>query len=291
MLETVQVILVYTFVMGSLYLLMSLGFSVVCGVLRVFHLGYGATFLVAVYACWMLMKEFGLGLVPAILGMLVIQGLFTLGVVYMPIVRRYFEQEELLLTGLLLVALIVEEAVNFRYPVTVGVSLPTTVLPGALKIGPASIPNQMLIAAAVAIATAGALLAYLLKTRTGLVIRAVSQDTESAQLMGANVETIYSLAMLIAVIPPTVCMLAIAPFWSIEPSMGGPLLQTAILVSILGGLGNLRGSVMAAYIVGFVASAVAFIVNPRLMSLSILVLVLIVLIYKPEGIARSESLW
>lgn len=291
MLETVQVILIYTFVMGSLYLLMALGFSVICGVLRVFHLGYGVTFLVAVYACWMLMEEFGLDLVPAILGMFVIQGLFTILVIYIPIVRRYIEQEELLLTSLLLVSLIMEEAVNHKYPVTAGVSLPTTILPGAFKIGPASIPNQMLVAAAIAIVTTALFLLYLLKTKRGLVIRAVSQDTESAQLMGANVGNVYALAMIMAVIPPTICMLAIAPFWSIEPLMGAPLLQTAILVSILGGLGNLRGSLMAAYIVGFVASAVAFTVNPRLMNLAILALVFIVLVFKPEGIARSETLW
>jgi branched-chain amino acid transport system permease protein len=110
MVDTIQIILVYTFVLGSLYLLISLGFSIVCGVLRVFHLGYGVTFIVAVYAMWMLMKEFHMGLVSAMIGMFIIQTLFTLGIIYFPVVKRYIEQEELLLTSLILISLIVEES-------------------------------------------------------------------------------------------------------------------------------------------------------------------------------------
>jgi branched-chain amino acid transport system permease protein len=291
MADTIQVILIYTFVLGSLYLLISLGFSVVCGVLRVFHMGYGVTFVVAVYGMWMLMKEFHFGLVPAVIGMFVIQTLFTLGIIYFPVVKRYIEQEELLLTSLILISLIVEEAANFFYPVTAGVNLPTTILPGAVKIGPASIPIQMLIASGVAIVTTAVFVLFLLKTRRGLVIRAVSQDTESAELMGANVGRVYALAMVLSVIPPTICILVIAPVWSIEPSLGLPLMMTSILVAILGGLGNIRGSIMASYIVGFLSSAVAFSINPRMMGLATLITVFIVLIFRPEGIAKSESLW
>jgi len=291
MLDTIQIILVYTFVLGSLYLLISLGFSIVCGVLRVFHLGYGVTFIVAVYAMWMLMKEFHMGLVSAMIGMFIIQTLFTLGIIYFPVVKRYIEQEELLLTSLILISLIVEESANFFYPVTAGVNIPTTILPGAMKIGKASIPIQMLIASAVAVVTTAAFVLFLLKSRRGLVIRAVSQDIESAQLMEANVGRVYALAMVLSAIPPTICMLVIAPIWSIEPSLGLPLMMTAILVAILGGLGNIRGSMMASYIVGFLSSSVAFLINPRMMGLATLITVFIVLIFRPEGIAKSESLW
>jgi branched-chain amino acid transport system permease protein len=291
MTDTIQIILIYTFVLGSLYLLISLGFSLVCGVLRIFHMGYGVTFIVAVYATWMFIHEFHFSLVPAIIGMFVIQTLFTLGIIYYPVVRRYMEQEELLLTSLILIALIVEETANFFYPVTAGVNLPTTILPGAMKIGKASIPIQMLIASGLSIFTTACFVLYLLKTRRGLVIRAVSQDLESAQLMGASVGKVYALAMVLSAIPPTICILIIAPVWSIEPSLGMPLMMTAILVAILGGLGNIRGSIMASYIVGFISSSVSFLINPRMMGLATLVTVFIMLIFRPEGIAKSESLW
>lgn len=291
MTETISIILIYTFILGSLYLLQSLGFSIICGVLRIFHLGYGITFVVTVYITWMFMKELGLGVVPAILAMCVFQCLFTLLIIYFSIVRRYIEKEEILLTALLLVAMIGEETVNYFYPVTAGVDLPTSILPGIIKIGSASVPNQMLVAAFVAIITTALFIIFFLKTRTGLLMRAVSQDIKSAKLMGTNTELIYALAMILSVIPPIICMLMIAPVYSIEPTLGWSLLQTAILVAVLGGLGNLKGSILAAYILGFVAALVSFAINPRFASIAALVIVFIVLIFRPQGLGRSESLW
>jgi len=291
MFDSIQLIITYTFIMGSLYLLMSLGFSVICGVLRIFHLGYGLIFVVAVYATWMLMKEFGLGLVPAIAGMFVIQCVFTLGVIYYPIVRKYSEREEILLTALLLVALLVEEAANYFYPAITGVYIPTNILPGSVSIGATTLSNQMLIAAGIAILVTGLFIIYLLKSRRGMVMRALSQDLTAAQLMGANVDRTYAFAMILSIIPPTIAILVMAPFWSTDPNMGWSLLESAILVSVLGGLGNIRGTIMAAYIVGFVVAVVSLLVDPRLTSLAMLLVVVIVLVFKPEGIARSESLW
>lgn len=291
MFDVIQIIVIYTFIMGSLYLLISLGFSVVCGVLRIFHLGYGLIFVVAVYATWMLMKEFGLGLFPAMAGMFVIQCLFTLGVIYYPIVRKYGDREEILLTALLLVAMIVEEAANYKYPVLAGLYIPTTIIPGALKIGATTISNQMLIAAGIAILVTGLFVVYLLKSRWGMVMRAMSQDIDAAQLMGADVGKTYALAMILSIIPPTLAILVMAPFWSTDPKMGWPLLEIAILVSVLGGLGNIKGTLLASYIVGFIVAIVGNLIDPRLTALAMLLVVVVALIFKPEGIARSESLW
>ncbi len=291
MIELIKVAFVYGLVLGSLYLLISLGFTIVCGVLRVFHLGYGVIFIITVYVTYMLMETFHLHIVLAIIGMLIIQIVFTLVVVYYPIVKRYIEQEELLLTALVLVFLIVEQTANFFYPVTAGVSIPTKIMGGALIIGMAAIPYQLIFAAVVAIITTLILVLFLMKTKIGLIIRSVSQDIESAELMGADVWKIYALAMVISVLPPTLCMLVIAPVWAIEPSLGLPLMITAILVAILGGLGNIRGSIIASYILGFIASFTAFFINTKLMSLSTLIIVLIVLIVRPQGIAKSETIW
>lgn len=291
MFDSMQYVLVYGFILGSLYLLISLGFTIVCGVLRVFHMGYGAIFVVAVYSMWMLMDKFHLGLFAAMGGMIILQILFTLFVVYFPVVKRYFEREELLLTSLILISFIVEETANFFYPETAGVFIPTMIVSGTARIGASSIPYQMLVASGVAILTASVFVLALLKTRQGLVTRAVSQDLESAELMGANIERTHALAMVFSVIPPTICILVIAPVWAIEPHMGTPLLMTAILVSILGGLGSIKGSIIASYIVGFLSSSVAFLINPRMMGLATLVAVFVVLIFKPTGIAKSESIW
>lgn len=291
MLANLQLILVYTFVFGSIYLLVSLGFSLVCGVVRIFNLGYGMVFLIAIYGTWFFIDMFGWGLWPAILGMVVIQVIFTLGVLYFPIVKPHLEREEVLLTMVILLAMIVEETVNFKYPESTGIFLSTTIIPGTIKIAGASVPMQMITTGVAAVIITAVFVLFLMYSRIGLKIRALSQNTRIARLMGTNVDSIYSVAMLISVIPPTIAALLIVPFWAVDPMMGWPLLQTSILVAILGGLGNIRGSILASYIVGFVSSAVAFIIDPRLMGLAVLIMVLVVLLFRPQGIARSESLW
>ena len=289
--EMIGAILVYAVILGSLYLLISLGFSLICGVLGIFNLAYGITFVVAVYGMWFLMHACGFALLPAIVGVFVLQFLFTLGIIYFPIVRKYMDQEDFLLTSLLLISLIVEEFVNYVYPITAGVDIPTIILPGTIRLGPSTVPIQMLFIILFAIVTTFFFVIFLLKTRAGLKIRAVSQNTDGAQLMGVQVRRVYIGAMMLAVVPPTVCMIVIAPVWCIQPTMGESLLQTGILVTILGGLGNLRGTIISSFIVGFISSSIAFLVNPRLVSIAILIIVFLVLLFKPEGITKSESLW
>jgi branched-chain amino acid transport system permease protein len=130
-----------------------------------------------------------------------------------------------------------------------------------------------------------------LKTRVGLIIRAMSQDLQASRLMGADVDKMYYLAMTLSVIPPTICVLMIAPFWSVDPFMGAPLLMTAMLVSILGGLGSLKGSITASYMIGFIHASVSFLYVSRFMGFAALVITLLVMIFKRGGLYPGETIW
>ena len=84
----------------------------------------------------------------------------------------------------------------------------------------------------------------------------------------------------------------IAPVWALDPTMGWGYMTTAILISVMGGLGNIRGTIIASYIIGFVHAFAAFVLNePRLMNLAALVVTIIMLMVRPQGIAKTESLW
>ena len=289
--ETLQVVLIYTCVLGSIYLLISLGFSIICGVLRIFHLGYAYLFTLTVYLAWMFMKEFGFGLVPALIAMVAIQfGISYL--IYKGIIMKYMDREEIILTGLLLVSIIVEQAVNYRYPIQAGVFIQTTLVEGSSDIGAVVISNQLLIGAGIAILLTVLFVVFFLKTRTGLAIRALSQDIYSSQIIGVNVEVLYTITMFLILIPVIVGTLIVAPVWAVDPTMGSLYFTTAILVAILGGLGNIKGTIIASYLIGFTHAAVSFVVGePRFMNFSALVLVMIILMVRPQGIAKSEALW
>jgi branched-chain amino acid transport system permease protein len=289
--STLQSILVYTFIWGSIYLLISLGFSLICGVLRIFHLGYGVIFVIAAYGTWMFMEDVGLGFIPSVLLMLLVQIGIAVVVFYRGVFQRYLEEEEILLTLSVLISIALMHLANYLYPVTAGVSIPSTIIDAMLKIGAVRISYQMLLAAFVGIVVTFVFVLMFLKTRIGLIVRAISQNLEAATLMGANVTKMYYLAIILSVIPPTICMLMIAPFWGVDPYMGSPLLMTAMLIAILGGLGNLKGSIVASYMIGFIQATVSFLYVSRFMGLAALIITLIVLMIKRGGLFAGETLW
>ncbi len=289
--ETIQVVLIYSFVLGSIYLLISLGFSIICGVLRIFHLGYSYLFALTVYLAWMFMQEFGLGLFPALIGMVVLQ--FAISVlIYKGIIIKYVNREEILLTGLLLFSIIVEQVLNYRYPIQAGVYIQTTLIEGSTEIGSAVISNQLLAGAGIALLLTFLFVLFFVKTRTGLAVRAISQDITSSRIIGINVQSLYVFTMMLVLIPVIIGTLIVAPVWSVEPGMGSLYMTTAILVAILGGLGNIKGTIIASFLIGLTHAFVSFVLGePRFMNFSALLLVMVILMVRPQGIAKSEALW
>ena len=291
MLTTIETMLVYTLLLGSLYLLVSIGFSLICGVLRIFHLGYAYIFVATIYLTWMFFHTLGLPLWLSIILMIVVQAGIAIAI-YKGIVARYVKMEEKIITGLLLIAMIAQEAANKWYPVQSAVNLPTTIIPGSLAIGGTEISYQMILAAAFGIVVTAFFVLFFLKTKTGLAVRAISYDINTSKIMGIQVEQIYMFIMVVVLLPVIIAMLMIAPVWAVDPWMGWGYMTTAILVSVMGGLGNIRGTIIAAFIIGLTHAFVSFVIKePRLMNLAALVVVVIMLLFRPQGIAKTESLW
>ena len=291
MLTTIETMLVYTLLLGSLYLLVSIGFSLICGVLRIFHLGYAYIFVATIYLTWMFFHTLGLPLWLSIILMVVVQAGIAIGI-YKGIIARYVKMEEKIITGLLLIAMIAQEAANRWYPVQAAVNLPTTIIPGSMVIGSTEISYQLLIAAAFGIVVTAFFVLFFLKTKTGLAVRAISYDINTSKIMGIQVEQIYMLIMVVVLLPVIIAMLMIAPVWAVDPFMGWGYMTTAILVSVMGGLGNIRGTIIASFIIGLTHAFMSFMVKePRLMNLAALVVVVIMLLFRPQGIAKTESLW
>jgi branched-chain amino acid transport system permease protein len=296
-LGAIETTLIYTFLLGSLYLLVSLGFSLICGVLRIFHLGYAYIFTATVYITWMFMTWFGTQpysqtvLIISIVCMVAVQAGIAIAI-YRGLIVRYIKQEEIIILGLLFVAIIFEQAALRFYPIQTGVNLETTVIPGLSQIGNVTVSNQLIFAAILGIVVTGLFVLFFLKTKLGLAVRAISYDIYSSRLMGIQVGRVFMFVMVLTLIPVILATLAIAPIWAVEPSMGWNYMIIAILVSVLGGLGNIKGTIIASYIIGFCHSIVGFVINqPVYMGLSALVVVLIMLMVRPQGIAKSETVW
>src|SRR5665648_29376 len=175
MLDTIFFVAFFGFLMGAVYLLVALGFSLICGVLRIFHLGYAYLFPLTIYGTWFFMSELGLPLIPSIVGMVVVQ-LIVSYLIYTFMVKRYMDDEMTLLTGLLLVALIVDQLAAWRYPIQEGVYLDTTLMDGIWQLGLAVAPKQLILASVIALVMTGLFALFFIKTKAGLAVRALSQD-------------------------------------------------------------------------------------------------------------------
>jgi branched-chain amino acid transport system permease protein len=283
--------LIYTFLFGSLYLGIALGFSIIVGVMRVFYVAYPALFLIAAYGTWMFWRDFRL---PFELSMVLSFALmFAISIViYKFLVNKFLEVEDYMLVALVLVFLAIEQVVSLVYPEMAGVYLPTLVIPGTIDIGPLKVPGQFLLASIISIAMTIIYIVLFVKTKTGLLMRAISQSYLVSKIMGINFDLTFMIAMIIASIPPGVIMLLISPTWALNPYVGWTLFTYGIMVAVLGGLGNLKGTIMAAYLVGFIHSVVAFaFYQPRLSGLMCLIIVVIILALRPRGLARAETIW
>jgi len=172
--ETVFFTLVYGLIMGAIYLLIALGFSSSAGCSGSFIWGmptsFRSPFTERGCSCgnWP-------GTISSIVCMVILQ--FVVGyLIYRFLIRQYLHDEMTLLTALLLIALIVEQAASWRYPIQEGVYLQTTLISGVVELGSAVIPTQLLIGAFVGILLTALFALFFIKTKAGLAIRAISQD-------------------------------------------------------------------------------------------------------------------
>jgi branched-chain amino acid transport system permease protein len=124
------------------------------------------------------------------------------------------------------------------------------------------------------------------KTKIGNAIRAVAQDREIANLMGINVTSVLMMTMGLSVALAGVAAAAVAPVFMVHPLMWTNPMVVILSAVILGGLGSIRGTIIAAFILGFAETSVVFLVpmGSFLRGAVSLCIMVIILLIKPEGI-------
>jgi branched-chain amino acid transport system permease protein len=129
-----------------------------------------------------------------------------------------------------------------------------------------------------------ALTLFLRKTYTGKAIRATAQNWEAASLMGINIHKIYLLAFALGASLAGVAGILVTVNYSIQPTMGLGWTLKALIVMVLGGLGNIPGALVGGLILGVTESATSFFISSNYREVAGLVLFLLVLIFRPQGL-------
>jgi len=267
--------------LGGLLALLALGLNLIFGVIDVVWICYAELIMVGMYMIWWMHS--GLGLPLALAFVLSIAFVAALGAaMHHFIVRPVLTAEpinQLLVTGgvlfFLQAAATVVFGVEFR---NIGVRLP------GISIGEMNLSLARLIAFAVAIAAIAATYLFLTRTYVGTAIRAISQDRAIMPLMGVNPSRIYLVTSALggALAGLAGCLLVLQ--YDIHPAIGLSFGPITFLICVMGGLGNLIGGFLAAFVFAQFISVGGFVLQLEWGYVLAFLFFIGVMFWKPEGL-------
>jgi branched-chain amino acid transport system permease protein len=141
-----------------------------------------------------------------------------------------------------------------------------------------------LVAFLLAVVIGGALYLWLNRSRTGVAVRAVSVSTEAAGLVGIDVPKMSALAFALGGAVTSMGGSLISTFITLDASVGVIFTMKALIIVIMGGVGDIRGAIVAAIILGIVETAVATLIDPGLTLAAAYFIFLLILLFRPQGL-------
>jgi branched-chain amino acid transport system permease protein len=278
-----QQLIVFTVVKGSVYAILAVGFSLIFGVARLINMAHTAFYMVAAFGIWYFSRQLGLGVVES--GIIAVVIATLVGILsYRFLLDRIREHHAAVLLVTLALAVFLEQLMFILFKGTYH-TVPSYV-GGYVEILGIRVANQYtLTIGIVAVMIIGVWL-VLSKTRMGIAIRATAQDAEIANLMGISISRVLLITMGIATFLGAVAGVIMAPNMIINPSLWNSPLVTILVVVVLGGLGSIKGSVIGAFIIGFVETLVTLTLpeGGYLNTTFVLLAMVIVLAVRPGGL-------
>ena len=278
-----QDILVSGLINGGVYALLAIGFSLIFGVARIVNIAHTAFYMLAAYALYGMLVIGGMPLLLAI--PLAVAAVVALSLVcYKLVIEPVRQHESAVLIATIALALIFQESLLVSFGGSF-LGIPNAV-EGVTSILGVRVSYQRLIVLVVVAITLVATWYLLNRTRLGLAIRAAANDQEIANLMGMNVNRVAMYTVGISVALAAIAGVVVAPVFVVDPLMWLSPLVTMLAIVVLGGLGSLKGSLIGAFIIGYVEAITVFAVPSGsylkgAVALSIMVLVLLI---RPEGL-------
>jgi branched-chain amino acid transport system permease protein len=268
--------------LGSFYILLSLGLSIIFGMLGVVNFAHGALYMLGAYAgytvCTILGQDFWLALIIAPL---------AVGVIGMALeatlIRRLYSVPHfynLLLTFGIMLAL--EELVRMIFtPIGKPFDTPPALV-GSLDLGFIMFPKYRLFIIFVTAICSGAIALLIAKTKLGAIVRAGTDDSEMAAALGINISKVFTLVFGLGAGLAGLAGVLAAPVQNVIPDMGANILVESFVVVIIGGMGSVLGSILGGLIVGeLITLGVVF--WPPVANVVIFVFMAVILIMRPRG--------
>lgn len=272
---------------GGIYALMSMGLTLIFGVLRIVNFAHGEFLMLGMYGAWAITQLLGLN--PYMAAIAVVPAMFLFGaIVHQLIVRPGLDKPHLVVVfatmGLSIfmqnVALMVMTADLWDVPPIFGRSV---------VIGPFFFKAELLLGFAVTIACTLFLQWLIRTTYLGKAIRATVQDGEAAMLMGIPVPRIFLITFAggSALVGLAACIMM--PLFSVFPTVGLNFVLIAFVIVVLGGMGSIEGALLGGICIGVVQSLSSYYVAPAYGQMFYFILFLLVMIFRPNGLLGQKG--
>jgi branched-chain amino acid transport system permease protein len=256
-------VLIDGFAISALYALGATGFTLIFGVSGVLNLSHGSLMVAAAVGAWFANAVLGTGpYVGALFGVAVGVGLalLTYGVVVRPIQRsrliRNEEREIFILTATLLWGIMIQELIAYFFTDSAKTVLP--IVAGVVQLVGVRTPTNELFTAAICWVAIGILWLMVNRTRTGKAVMAASMNARGVTLLGIELSNIYLVVWTIYGILVGIAGVLLGMFLGVSSYSAGPLTGSAFSIVVLGGLGSVSGSLIAAYVVGYIETITAY---------------------------------
>jgi branched-chain amino acid transport system permease protein len=278
--------LLHGLVFGAALGLLALGLTVIFGLLGVMNFAHGELYMLGVYAGVTvigLTQSFWVALIAAPL-LVGVVGAITEMVALRPLYRREPLYGLILTFGL---ALVFREAVRQIWGGDMRRILPP--FTGSTPLLGMTYPDYRLFLLAAASVLLLAIWLFFTRTRAGIIVRAAVQDAEMLDGLGVNVRAVFTLTFAASGALAALAGLLLAPVFTVYPQMGVEFILLAFIVVILGGMGSLGGSVVAAFVIGIAQSMFSLWMNPQRVAIAIFGIMIVVLIVRPRGFFGREG--
>jgi branched-chain amino acid transport system permease protein len=282
-------ILIDGFAISALYALGATGFTLIFGVSGVLNLSHGAIMVAAAVAAWAVSAELHAGAyVGALVGVGVgmVLAFATYFVAVRPIQRTtriaHAEKEIFILTATLLWGIIIQELVAYLFTNNAKTVLP--IVEGVVTMFGVRTPTNEFFTAVVCWLVIGLLWLLVNRTRRGKAVLAASMNPRGVTLLGIELSSIYLTVWAVYGLLAGIAGILLGMFLGVSSYSVGPLTASAFSIVVLGGLGSVSGSLIAAYVVGYLETLTAYLVSPAYRTIPALLLLVVVMYVRPRGL-------
>jgi branched-chain amino acid transport system permease protein len=268
---------------GGVYGLISVGLTLVFGVLRIVNFAHGELLMLGMFAGFWAYRLVGLD--PNLTALLILPVFFLLGLgIYYSLIRPVLSAAALAqffctigLSVFLQNAALLAWGADLR-------SVQTTYSQNYFEVGEVTVSVVRLVAFAASMVLSGGLLAFLHYTFAGKAMRAMVQNKEAAVLIGIPVGRTYAIAFAIGIACVGAAGSILVPIFQIYPSIGLNFVLTAFVVVVLGGMGSVSGAVLGGLIVGLVEALSGYFIAPTVKEVVYYIIFLGILLVRPSGL-------